>query len=167
MNLRKTAAAAAIVGAAVFGVAACSNGEVASNTTGTTPSVVSDSPLENAAVDLSVSDAQTALRKAIDPKTTAAELDAVVDTDSAATKTALQAFAKGASMGGYTPDVFTVKSVKGDGKDKAVATVSVASPHAPQPVDIKLSYVDVDGTWKLSADAVSQLTSLAGDHTGH
>ncbi|MFW0788922.1 DUF4878 domain-containing protein [Gordonia sp. CPCC 205333] len=168
MNLRKTAAAAAIVGAAVFGVAACSNSEEASDTTGTTPSVVTDSSTTSAAAaELSAADAQVTLRKAIDPKTSSADLDAVVDTTNSGTKAALQLFAKGASMGGYTPEIFTVKSVAADGADKAVATVSVASPHAPQPVDIKLTYVKTDdGAWKLSADAVTQLSSMAGGH-GH
>lgn len=164
MNLRKTAAAAAIAGAAVFGVAACSNGQEPSSTPGTTPSVITDSNAVAAA--LTAQDAQVTLRKAIDPATGSTELEAVVDTTNPATKLALQAFAKGASMGGYTPDVFTVKDVTAQGADKAVATVAVKSPHAPQPVDIKLTYVNVDGKWKLSSDAVTTLTSMGGSHGG-
>lgn len=163
MNLRKAAAAAAIAGAAIFGVAACSNGQEPSSTPGTTPSVITDS---NTAAALTAQDAQVALRKAIDPATSADELDVVVDTTNPATKLALQAFAKGASMGGYTPEVFTVKDVTAQGADKAVATVAVQSPHAPQPVDIKLTYVNVDGKWKLSSDAVTQLASMSGSHGG-
>ncbi len=164
MNFRKSVAATMIAGAAVFGIAACTNSEEPSSVTGTTPAVVTGQDSAQAESTLTVADAQTTLRKAVDPDTRSADLDAVVDTSSPATKLALQAFAKGASMAGYTPEVFTVKSVKADGADKAVATVSVKSPHAPQPVDIKLTYVSVKDAWKLSSDAVTQLGSMASGH---
>lgn len=162
MNLRSSAAVVAIAGAAVFGVAACSNSEEPSNATGTTPSVVTETTTTVQKSSLSNDDAQTTLRTAIDPKTSDADLDAVVDTTNPVTKSAVKGFAKGASMAGYTPEVFTVKSVKADGENKAIALVAVKSPHTSEPVDINLTYIKIDDKWKLSSDAVTQLASMAG-----
>ncbi|MEP9393600.1 DUF4878 domain-containing protein [Gordonia sp. VNK1] len=169
MNLRKSVAAAVLAGAAVFTVAACSSDDSSSSATSTAASSVAESTSESAApapADLDAAQAQVILRKALDPNTSSDDLDAVVDVSSPVTKPALQAYTKGASAAGYGPEVYTVKSVSADGTDKAAATVSVASPHAPQPVDITLAFVKVDGTWKLAGSAVTQLTSMMGQHGG-
>ncbi|WP_234353772.1 DUF4878 domain-containing protein [Gordonia iterans] len=108
--------------------------------------------------------AQEILRTAVNPDTSGDEIDNVVDTSNPATKAAIQAYAKGSSAAGYTPDIYSVKRVAAvddvDGNKAAEATVAVKSPHVPDPVDITLTYVQIDGTWKLSADAVTQLAGM-------
>ncbi|WP_168703689.1 DUF4878 domain-containing protein [Gordonia paraffinivorans] len=169
MKIRKSIAAVTLAGAALFVVTGCSD---SSDTVDSAASKVSTA-VESAAtavstavedaVDevtgLSTEKAQEILRKAVDANTPADEIDSVVDTSNPATKTAIIEYAKASNGFGYTPDIYTVKEVKKDG-DKAVATVAVKSPHAPAPVDVQLTYVDADG-WKLSADAVTQLSSIA------
>ncbi|MBM7277038.1 DUF4878 domain-containing protein [Gordonia rubripertincta] len=172
MKIRKSVAALALAGSALFVATACSSEDVDEATSKVSTAVESAaSEVSTAAGDaidevtgLSDSKAQDILRKAVDPATPADEIDTVVDTSDPATKAAVIAFAKGSSAAGYTPEVYTVKDVSKDGDKQAVATVSVASPHAPAPVDIKLTYVDADGGWKLSADAVTQLAGMATDH---
>ncbi|AZG48361.1 DUF4878 domain-containing protein [Gordonia insulae] len=170
MNVRKTLAAALLAGATVLVVAGCSD-----DTTDTVSSAANDasaavasaaSDAKQAVVGLKTDDAQVILRKAVDPATSSTELDAVVDTSNPVSKGAIQAYAKASNMAGYTPEIYTVKEVKADGDDKAVATVSVKSPHSPEPVDITLAYVKVDGDWKLAGSAVTQLTSMGGQHGG-
>ncbi|MFT4087141.1 MAG: DUF4878 domain-containing protein [Gordonia sp. (in: high G+C Gram-positive bacteria)] len=112
--------------------------------------------------------AQEILRKAVDPATPADQIATVVDTSKPGTEQAVIGYAKGSSAGGYTPDVYTVTHVEStddvDGHKAAKVTVSVKSPHAPQPVDIQLTYVKIDEDWKLSGDAVTQLASMGGSH---
>ncbi|MGV9713840.1 DUF4878 domain-containing protein [Gordonia sp. NPDC003424] len=120
----------------------------------------------NAAIGLTNEDAQAILRKAVDPATSQADLATVVDTTDPATLPAIQGYAKGSSAAGYTPDVYTVKSVKAQGMNNAEVTVAVKSPHAPEPIDMELSYVKVDGQWKLSGDAITQLASMGSQHGG-
>ncbi|MGO3326359.1 DUF4878 domain-containing protein [Gordonia sp. (in: high G+C Gram-positive bacteria)] len=115
--------------------------------------------------ELSNAQAQDILRKAVDPATPEADLDGIVEITNPGVKAALVGYAKGSSKAGYTPDIYTVKSVKVDG-EKATATVAVKSPHAPAPVDMDFAYVNVDGTWKLSAKAVEDLASQMTSH-GH
>lgn len=118
-----------------------------------------------AVAGLDATKAQEILRKAVDPATPADQISTVVDTTDPGTEMAIIGYAKGSSAGGYTPDVYTVKAVASDGEGKATATVAVASPHAPEPVDIQLSYVKVGDTWKLSGDAVKTLSGLSrGGH---
>ncbi len=121
-----------------------------------------------AAVDgLNEEKAQTILRTAVDPATPADQIDTVVDVTDPATKAAIIGYAKGSAAGGYTPDVYTVKAVAAEGDNKAKVTVAVKSPHAPQPIDIELTYVKVGDDWKLSADAVSTLAGMGGERGGH
>lgn len=170
MKIRKSVAAVALAAAALFVTTACSDtpdsvDEATSQVSTAVETAVSEA--ETAAKDavdevtgLSNSDAQEILRKAVDPATPAEEIDEVVDVSDPATKAAIIGYAKGSSAAGYTPEVYEVKDVSEDGEDKAVATVAVKSPHTPAPVDIKLTYVDIDG-WKLSGDAVTQLAGMS------
>lgn len=138
---------------------------VASAADGAASAAASATDAAKAAVDgLNDEKAQTILRTAVNPDTPVDEVDAVVDVTDQATKTAIVGYAKGSAAAGYTPDVYTVKSVAAAGDDKATVTVAVKSPHAPQPVDIELTYVKVGGDWKLSADAVSTLAGMGGGH---
>ncbi|MYR08769.1 DUF4878 domain-containing protein [Gordonia sp. SID5947] len=170
MKVRKSVAAALLAGATMLVVAGCSdeaNDTVSSAASGASAAVASAaSNAKQAVVGLSTDDAQVILRKSVDPATSSEELDAVVDTTNPVTKAAIQGYAKASNMAGYTPEVYTVKEVKADGDDKAVATVSLKSPHAPQPVDLTLAYVKVDGDWKLAGSAVTQLSSMGGQHGG-
>ncbi|MCF8607265.1 DUF4878 domain-containing protein [Gordonia sp. HY442] len=132
------------------------------STASASTSAAADQPAGESA-ELSNAQAQDILRKAVDPATPEADLDGIVEITNPGVKAALVGYAKGSSKAGYTPDIYTVKSVKVDG-DKATATVAVASPHAPAPVDMDFPYVKADGSWKLSADAVQ---ALASQMTGH
>ncbi|MDJ0025650.1 DUF4878 domain-containing protein [Gordonia alkanivorans] len=176
MKIRKSVAAITLAGAALFVATGCSDSsdtvdEATSKVSTAVESAASEvSTAAGDAVDeitgLNESKAQDILRKAIDPATPAEEIDEVVDVSNPVTKTTVIAFAKGASAAGYTPDKFEVKDVTEDG-DKATATVAVQSPAAPQPVDIQLAYVKVDGDWKLSSDAVTQLASMGQGRQGN
>lgn len=169
MKLRKSVAAAALAGAAVFTVAACSSDDSSSSTSTAASTTAAESASQTSApapADLNAEQAQVILRTALNPDTSGDQLDAVVDVSSPATKPALQAYAQGAARAGYGPEIYTVKSVSAEGSDKAAATVSVATPHAPQPVDITLAFVKVDGTWKLAGSAVTQLSSMMTQHGG-
>ncbi|MFT4041673.1 MAG: DUF4878 domain-containing protein [Gordonia sp. (in: high G+C Gram-positive bacteria)] len=164
MKLRKSLAAAAIAGAALVSVAGCSDdnstSDAASNASAASTSAASTSTVIDG---LNSADAQTILRTALTTTTSSADLENVVDTSNPATKAAIQGYAKAATAAGYGPEVYTVTRVA-TSPDEATATVAVKSPHAPQPVNITLSYVNVDGKWKLSGDAVTQLTSIMGHH---
>lgn len=168
MKLRKSLAAAMIAGAALVAVAGCSGSDSASDTVASATSKVTEATSQAAAAiaGLTNSDAQDNLRKAVDPNTSSDELEKVVDTSNPVTKTAIQAYAKGASAAGYGPDVYTVTEVKKTGDNAADASVEVKSPHTSNPANITLSYVKVDGEWKLSGNAVTQLTSMMGQHGG-
>lgn len=48
------------------------------------------------------------------------------------------------------------------GHDAATVTVAVKSPHTPDPIDIDLAYVEIDDTWVLTGDAVTQLAAMGG-----
>lgn len=174
MKLRKPLAAAGIAGAVVLGVAACSDDDTStgsdSSTTATSQTAVaeSDSPAPSsgaeaggtAVSELTEQSAQQILRTAVSDSTSADDLKKVVATTNPAAITTLQAFAKAANAAGYTPEVYTVSSVSVTG-DKATAKVAVKSPHAPMPLDVDLTYAKVDGSWKLSSDAVNMLSSFA------
>ncbi|MFE0750415.1 DUF4878 domain-containing protein [Gordonia sp. NPDC058843] len=178
MKIRKSVAAVTLAGAALFVATGCSE---STDTVDEATSVVSTavesaaSQVETAASDavdevtgLDNDDATETLRQAIDPNTSAEEIDQVVDVTNPATKPAAIAFAKGASAAGYTPDAFTVTKVTENGDDKATATVAVKSPHSSTPVDIQLAFVKVDGDWKLSGDAINQLISMgSGQQEGN
>lgn len=130
--------------------------------------------VKSAVEGLDVAKAQEILRKAVDPATPADQIDSVVDVTNPATKAAIIGYAKGSAAGGYTPDVYTVSSVTGtdkvDGHDAAKVVITVKSPHDPaQPVVLKdnpLVYVKIGDTWKLSGDAVTQLSSIAASFSG-
>lgn len=119
-----------------------------------------------AVVGLTNEDAQVVIRKAVDPATSETDLSGVVVTTDPATLPALQAYAKSSNAAGYTPEVYTVKSVKAQGPNKATVTTAIKSPHAPEPIDMTLTYEKVDGQWKLSSESVSQLASMGGQHGG-
>ncbi|MEE3851064.1 DUF4878 domain-containing protein [Gordonia sp. LSe1-13] len=170
MNVRKSLAAALLSGAAVFAVAGCSEeatdtaSSAANDASAAVASAASDAT--QAIIGLSNDDAQVILRKSVNTDTSSEELEAVVDTTNPATKAALQGYARASNAAGYTPDVYTVTNVREDGENNAVATVSIASPHAPQPIDIELAFVEVDGEWKLAGSAITQLTTMGGQHGG-
>ncbi|MFW0784021.1 DUF4878 domain-containing protein [Gordonia sp. CPCC 206044] len=170
MNVRKSLAAALLAGATVLVAAGCSDdtsdtvSSAASKATSAVGSAASEA--KEAIVGLKTDDAQVIVRKAVDPATSSEELDAVVDTSNPVSKAAIQGYAKASNAAGYTPEVYTVKEVKADGDNKAIATVSIKSPHAPQPIDLQLAFVKVDGDWKLSSDAITQLSSMGGQHGG-
>ncbi|ATD71963.1 MULTISPECIES: DUF4878 domain-containing protein [Gordonia] len=177
MKIRKSVAAITLAGAALFVATGCSDSsdtvdEATSKVSTAVESAASEvSTAAGDAIDqvtgLNESKAQDILRKAIDPATPAEEIDKVVDVSNPVTKTTVIAFAKGASAAGYTPDKFEVKDVAKDGDTKATATVAVTSPNSTAPVDIQLAYVKVDGDWKLSSDAVTQLASMAQGQQGN
>ncbi|MDY6808066.1 MAG: DUF4878 domain-containing protein [Actinomycetota bacterium] len=185
MKVRKPLAAAILAGATVLATAACSDeasdtassianeasaavasaaGEAASQARDAVSGAVSTA--RDAVLGLSTEDAQNTLRTAVDPASTTEELEGAIDTNNPETISAFQAYAESSNAAGYTPDVYTVTDVNEQGQSTAVATVSVASPHAPAPVDIQLDYVRVGTNWKLSADAVDTLTSMGDQHSG-
>ncbi|GAC56440.1 hypothetical protein GOHSU_06_00520 [Gordonia hirsuta DSM 44140 = NBRC 16056] len=170
-TLRKPVlAAAALAAGAAIALTGCSSDDtkeaVSSAASSATEAASSAADSAQAAVQgLDVSKAQEIVRTAVDPDTPSDQIGDVVDVSTPGTEQAITGFAKGASRAGYTPDIFTVKSVKStdkvDGNDAATVTVAVASPHAPDPIDLDLVYVKVGDDWKLSADAVTQLSSMA------
>lgn len=169
MKVRKSAVAALLASSAMLAVAGCSSdSDTVSDATSKASAAVAGAASEakEAVVGLKTDEAQDILRKAVDPATTPDDLDKIVDTSNPISKGALQAYAKASNAAGYTPEVYTVTDVKGEGDKKAIATVALKSPHAPQPIDIKLTFVKVDGDWKLSGDAVTQLASMGTGHGG-
>ncbi|MCF8609824.1 DUF4878 domain-containing protein [Gordonia sp. HY285] len=148
-------------GAAIALTGCSSDDDTAADSTAMSSTSAEQSAGQSAELDNA--QAQTILRTAVDPATPEADLDAIVEITNPGVKAALVGYAKGSSKAGYTPDIYTVKSVKVDG-DKATATVAVKSPHAPAPVDMDFAYVNVDGTWKLSATAVQDLASQMSGH---
>ncbi len=168
MQVRSTIAGVAIALATVAGVAACGSDDSSSSSASTTAvaasgsSGSSGSSAEQAAPsDLDTAKAQQIVRTVIDPATTPEAVAALVDSTDPAIGQKLNGFAKGASAGGYTPDIFTVSSVAADGADKAKAAIAVASPHTPAPVTVTYGFSKVDGSWKLSSDAVTSLLGMA------
>ncbi|QRY61566.1 hypothetical protein JVX90_14225 [Gordonia sp. PDNC005] len=111
------------------------------------------------AAELTVEQAQTTLRKALDSNTPEAELAGLVQFTDPSVQTKLVDYNKKAAAAGYTPDIYTVKSVKVDG-DKATAVVAVKGPHQPAAIDMNFAFVNVDGTWKLGSEAVTMLASM-------
>lgn len=174
-NLRRPVVAiAALAAGAAIALTGCSSTDDAKDTASSavspaTGAATSATDAEKAAVEgLDNEKAQQILRTAVDPATPADQIDAVVDVTNPATKAAIMGYAKGSAAGGYTPEVYTVKSVAAiddvSGNDAAKVTVAVKSPHAPQPVDIELTYVKLGDDWKLSGDAVTQLAGMSGGH---
>lgn len=179
MKLRKSVAAAALACAALFVVAGCSE-EQTENAKNAASSVVDQagsqltsaaqsvsSQVANAVPGLRVADAQTILDKATNPNTPAAEIPTVVDTSNPATATTLQTFAQAAAGAGYT---FTVTDVsRGPGENEATVKIAVKSPHIPMPegAPLDLTYVRIDGSWKLSAQSVDALAAQGNAHGGH
>lgn len=147
----------ALAAGAAIALTGCSSDDSSDNADSSASASVSQS------TELTNTQAQDILRKAVDPATPEADLDGIVEITDPGVKQALIGYAKGSSKAGYTPDIYTVKSVKADG-DKATATVAVKSPHAPAAVDMDFAYVNVDGTWKLSAAAVNDLASQMTNH---
>lgn len=165
MQVRSTIAGIAIALATVAGVAACGSDDSSSSSASTTATATSGSAASSAdqaaPSDLDTAKAQQIVRTVIDPATSPEAAAALVDSTDPAIGQKLNGFAKGASAGGYTPDIFTVSSVSADGADKAKAAIAVASPHTPAPVTVTYGFSKVDGSWKLSSDAVTSLLGMA------
>ncbi len=177
MKLRKSIAAATLAGTALFVLVGCTEedqqaaknaassavDQAGSKVTSVAQSV--SSQVADAVIGLRVSDAQNILDKATNPNTSAADLATVVDTSNPANVPTMQAFAKSASAAGYT---FTVKNVSKDGDNQAKVDIAVKSPHIPMPdgAPMTLTYVKVDGTWKLSTEAVNALAAQGAQHGG-
>lgn len=158
-NLRRHAAAVAAVAAFATVLTACSSSDDAPSTS-VAQSSAATSAEAGAVEGLDAAQAQALVRTAVDADTSIEELSKVVDTSTPGVAQALNGFAKGASKAGYTPDVYTVKSVKADGENKAIAVTAVKSPHTPEPIDIDLAMVKKDGNWLLSPAAITTLTSM-------
>ncbi|MBM7369283.1 hypothetical protein [Gordonia hydrophobica] len=163
-KLRRPAAAVVAVAAVATVLTACSSDDDSAAATSTTQSAEAtstDAATTGEAVDgLDAAQAQVIIRTAVSADTSLDDLEKVLDTSLPGVAQALNGFAKGAEKAGYTPDVYTVKSVKADGQDKAIAVTAVKSPHAPEPVDLDLALVRKDGEWKLAGPAVTTLTSM-------
>ncbi|GAB05154.1 DUF4878 domain-containing protein [Gordonia amarae] len=177
MRIRQSAAAVAIAGAVVLGIGACSDDADDTSTSASTSQAADasapasgsapadESGAETPASELTSESAQQILRVAVDAKSSKEDVEKVVDTTIPGTVMMVQAYAKASNAAGYTPDIYTVKSVAVTG-DKAEATIAVKSPHAPMPVDVKLNYAKIDGQWKLSSDAVKMLASFGQQYGG-
>ncbi|MGB3605221.1 MAG: hypothetical protein WBA38_16915 [Gordonia sp. (in: high G+C Gram-positive bacteria)] len=161
-KFRRPAAAIAAIAAAGAMLTACSSSDDsadASNAVNTSASASVDA--STATVEgLDAAAAQTIIRTAVDGNTPIDELSTVADTSTPGSAEALSVFAKAAAPAGYTPDAFTVTSVKADGENKAIAVTSIKSPHVPQPIEMDLAMVKQDGQWKLAGAAVTTLTSM-------
>ena len=167
-NLRRPVyAVAALAAGAAIALTGCSDSSDDTETStvasapSAAPSAAPGSPAPDASAaaveGLDVATAQEIFRAAVNPDTPAEELGRYVDAEGPALD-GLANFNKGAAQGGYTPDIYTVKSVApGAESDEATVTVSVASPHAPAPVDVPYEFVNEDGSWKLSDDAVTSI----------
>ncbi|WP_020109918.1 hypothetical protein [Nocardia sp. 348MFTsu5.1] len=171
MNIRKSVAGAALIGLTVFGVTACSD-DNDSDSSATTSAVADASEgastgneeATGTAPELEVGAAQDVVVGVLSPDTDPATYADLVDSDDPAIAGQITGLAHGFSAAGYTPDKFTVTEVTSDGENTATATVEVASPHTPEPVAMPLGFVYVDGTWKLTTDAINSLVSMGGSH---
>jgi hypothetical protein len=174
MNIRKSVAAAALMGLAVFGVAACSDDSNSESAT-TTSSAPAETSAESSTASpssgetessLEASEAQTTLRTVLSPETDPAESAKLVDSTDAGIGMQLSGLARGFTAAGYTPDKFTVTTVTADGADAATVNVEVASPHTPAPVAMPVTFVNAGGQWKLSSTSIADLASMGGSHGG-
>lgn len=177
MNIRKSVAGTALIGLAVFGVAACSDDSSSDSATTTSSAAPEASSTETSAETssaaggetagtLEVDEAQTTLRTVLSPDTDPAESAKLVDSTDPGIGMQLSGLARGFTAAGYTPDKFTVTTVTADGADKATVNVEVASPHAPAPVAMPVTFVNAGGQWKLSSTSVADLASMGGGHGG-
>ncbi|HEY9312823.1 DUF4878 domain-containing protein [Williamsia sp.] len=171
MNIRKSVAGAALIGLAVFGVAACSDDSDSDSSTTTASAAAETTSAEastsgeeaaGTATELEVATAQEVVVGVLSPDTDPATYTELVDSDDPATAAMITGLAQGFTAAGYTPDKFTVTEVTADGENAATATVEVASPHTPQPVAMPLAFVYTDGAWKLSSEAITSLASMGG-----
>lgn len=151
---RPLVAAVALAAGAAIALTGCSSSDDSSNSNASASTSAAQS------AELTVEQAQTTLRKALDANTPAeAELAGLVQFTDPSVQTKLVDYNKKAAKAGYTPDIYTVKSVKVDG-DKATAVVAVKGPHQPAAIDMNFGFVNVDGTWKLGSEAVTMLVSM-------
>ncbi len=158
MQVRRIGAGIAIAAVAVFGVAACGEESKDGAASSSASASTSAGHGEHAGAELTKEAAQDVLRKAVDPATPADQVAGLV-AGPPEVATALVGWAKGASRGGYTPDVFTVTEVTPTGDGKAKATVSIKSPHTPAPITLPLDYEHADGVWKLTSAAATSLAA--------
>lgn len=164
-KLRRPAAVIAAVAAAGAMLTACSSSNDSADAStsasaSTTAAADASSTSTEAVAGLDAASAQVIIRTAVDGTTSVEKLSTVVDTSTPGSAEALSAFAKASAPAGYTPEVYTVKSVKADGENKAIAVTAIKSPHAPQPIEMNLAMVKQDGQWKLAGAAVTTLTSM-------
>jgi hypothetical protein len=175
MTARHRGAIAAFALVATLGLAACGSSggsdaasKSATQTTSTTsttapPSAPVGSTDATTAAGLTAADAQSILRKVLDPATPPATAVALVYPSQSGT--VVSALAKGFSAAGYTPDKFVVKSVAVSG-DTGTAQVAVSSPHAPQPVTIPLTFTNSAQGWRLSGVSFSSLAKMGSQYGG-
>lgn len=161
-QLRRPMAAAAAIAAVAAVLTACSGSDdtTAAGTTAAAQSTATSASASESVDGLDAAKAQEIVRTAVSADTSVEDLSTVLDTSLPGVAQALNGFAKGAAQAGYTPDAYTVKSVRADGQDKAIAVTAVKSPHAAEPADIDLAMVRKDGQWKLAGPAVTTLTSM-------
>ncbi len=180
MKVRKSLAAAVLASTTVLVAAGCSEEAQQTASDAVSSAVGSAVDRASAALDEATSaaksaardallgldsqDAQNILRTAVNPDTTSDELDNVVDVSNPATKPAMEAYVQASSAAGLTPESYTVTNVSADGDNQANASVSIQAPNAAQPTDTTPAYVKVDGNWKLSGDAVTQLSSMTSQY---
>ncbi|MDG3009710.1 DUF4878 domain-containing protein [Rhodococcus sp. D2-41] len=168
MNTRAIIVAGAIALTAL-GTAACSNSET--DSTATTTSVSAPAAAANgtgsaaAIAPLDQATAQKDLRALFDPSVPGTEKVTTVEGATAADAAKWDQFAKMAAQGGYTPDVITVKSVTVTGPT-ATSQVAVASPHAPAPITMPMTWTAQNDVWKLSAASAAQLLAMGQGPSG-
>ncbi|WP_026917251.1 hypothetical protein [Gordonia shandongensis] len=164
--VRRPVVAAASAAAVVAMLAGCSNSDDDATTASSSPVTASESDSSSApssADGLTKDDAQKTLRTALSEETSTDDLKGLVDDSVPGTVQALAAYNKVAAKAGYTPDIYTVKSVEVSG-DKATAKVAIASPHTSKPIEMPFGFVKQGDDWKLSADAVTTLTEMNKQH---
>jgi ABC-type transporter MlaC component len=173
MNIRKSVAGVALVGLAVFGVAACSDDSDSDSAGSTASSVAAETSADTSGAQTSESASATALegakaqeilRAVLSPETAPADSAKLVDSTDPAIGAQLSGMSRGFTAAGYTPDKFTVTTVTLNGPNNATANVEVASPHTPQPVAMPIAYVYSGGEWKLAASSITDLVSMGSSH---
>jgi ABC-type transporter MlaC component len=170
MNIRKSVAGAALVGLAVFGVAACSDDSDSDSAASTTSSAAADTSAQTSgaqtsesAATLESAKAQEILRAVLSPETPPADSAKLVDSTDPAIGGQIAGLSRGFTAAGYTPDKFTVTTITVNSPNNATANVEVASPHTPQPVAMPIAYVYSGGEWKLAASSITDLISMGSN----
>jgi hypothetical protein len=157
-GMRVRGGVAVLAVAVALAAAGCSsNGNSSSSTTTTTTSAAATTTAH--AHTFTAQYAQHILREIVNPATPPERAAKLVQSTDPQIGDKIHAFAQAASQGGYTPEVFTVTAVTVNG-NTANATVQVASPHAPQPVSVPMTFVHDGKHWKLGADSTTGLLAM-------